>query len=60
MDVFKMEEPILSLVSNFGFAAVVAFYLLTQTTNAIKNNTQALNDLKAALMKRHHIDENDI
>ena len=50
-----MDEPILNLLSNFGFAAIVAFYLLTQTTNAIKNNTQALNDLKAALMKQHDI-----
>ena len=41
-----MEDLILKAITEFGFSAVVAFYLLTKTTKAIENNTKAINALK--------------
>lgn len=44
-----MSEQIIEVISNFGFASVCCFYLLTRVTTAIDNNTKALRDLESLI-----------
>ena len=44
-----MEDAIFNALSNFGFPAVVCFYLMTSVVKSIDKNTTALEALKDEL-----------
>ena len=44
-----MEDGIFHIISNFGFPALVCFYLMTTVVKAVDRNTTALDALKEEL-----------
>ena len=44
-----MDNSIFQTVSNFGFASLCCFYLLTRVTRAIDENTKVLKELEILL-----------
>lgn len=44
-----MEDTILHALSNFGFPAMVCFYLMSRVVSSIDKNTTALESLKEEL-----------
>lgn len=44
-----MEDELLHIISNFGFPAIVCFYLMTRVVRSIDQNTTALEALKSEL-----------
>lgn len=49
-----MEDFIINAIAQFGFPAIITFYLLTRTTKAIENNTKALHELKEELRRKNN------
>lgn len=53
-----MEELIISNISNFGFPAVVCFYLMFRVVRSVDNNTNAIENLRNdinRLIQTHHL-----
>lgn len=46
-----MDNFLIQAVTEFGFPAVMCFYLIIKTTKAIDNNTQALEKLERQIEK---------
>lgn len=44
-----METEIISAISTIGFPAFVAVYFMFKTEKAIKNNTEALTNIKITM-----------